>query len=88
MIINVVLGNIYYKAHEFDQAIDQERRVLELFPASDRAYFTLIESLVEKKMFPEAITELENLILKSRILLKRYGAHSLKTAREESGRKC
>ena len=55
---NVDLGNAYYYAHEFDQAIEQFRRTLEISPSSG-VYQHLGLAYVQKHRYGEAIAAME-----------------------------
>jgi serine/threonine protein kinase len=62
LIMNVSLGVTYYLAKDYDAAIRQMRKAVELYPESPLPYYKLIDSLVQKNMYPEVFIEAEKLI--------------------------
>ena len=59
--INVALGARYHLARQYDNAIRQLLTTLELFPGFSRAHFRLGLTYLQKKMYPEAIAELQKI---------------------------
>jgi serine/threonine-protein kinase len=59
LIINTNLGRTYYIARQYDRAIDQYRKALEMDAAFPRAHERLQEAYEQKGMFREAIADLE-----------------------------
>jgi TolB-like protein/Tfp pilus assembly protein PilF len=55
--INTDVGVIHYFAREYDQAIDQYRKTLDLDFNFDRAHFWLAGAYEQKQMYDEAIAE-------------------------------
>ena len=55
--INTDLGVIHYFAREYDRAIEQYQRTLELDSNFDRAHFWLAAAYEQKQMYEEAIGE-------------------------------
>ena len=58
-IINSNLGLHYYYARQYDQAIDQLRKTINLNPDFGLAYFYMGRALLQKGMHREAIAELQ-----------------------------
>jgi len=58
-VISTDLGKDLYFARRYDQAIVELRRALELDPDFISAHNWLSDTYLEKRMFPEAISELE-----------------------------
>jgi serine/threonine-protein kinase len=58
-IINSNLGLHYYYARQYDQAIEQLRKTIELNPDFGLAYFYMGRTLLQKGMRSEAIVELQ-----------------------------
>jgi eukaryotic-like serine/threonine-protein kinase len=59
LIINTNLGRTYYIARQYDRAIDQYRKALEMDATFPRAHERLQEAYEQKGMFREAIADLE-----------------------------
>jgi tetratricopeptide (TPR) repeat protein len=60
--INTNLSLIYYLTRQYDLAVDQARKTLELDPNYARARFRLGKALVQKSQFEEAISEFKKAI--------------------------
>jgi TolB-like protein/DNA-binding winged helix-turn-helix (wHTH) protein/Flp pilus assembly protein TadD len=58
--VNIALAEAYYFARDFDRAIGQSRKALELDPNSALAYFNLGRAYEMKGMHTEALAEFEN----------------------------
>jgi TolB-like protein/Tfp pilus assembly protein PilF len=58
--VNIALAEVYYFARDFDRAIDQSRKALELDPNSTLAYFNLGRAYEMKGMHIEALAAFEN----------------------------
>jgi TolB-like protein/Tfp pilus assembly protein PilF len=56
-LFNTVLIETYYYAREYDRAIEQGRRVIEMYPKFFFARFWLGSAYREKKMYNEAVEE-------------------------------
>ncbi len=61
-IISSNLGRHYYYARQYDRAIEQCRKSLDLYPDAAVAHFFLGQTYVEKGMYSEAIAELEEAV--------------------------
>lgn len=59
LIINTNLGRTYHLARQYDKAIEQYRKTLEMDPNFPRAHERLQEAFEQKGMFQEAIADLE-----------------------------
>jgi serine/threonine-protein kinase len=59
LIINTNLGRTYLIARQYDRAIEQYRKTLEMDPGFPRAHERLQEAYEQKGMYPEAIADLE-----------------------------
>jgi tetratricopeptide (TPR) repeat protein len=59
LIINTNLGRTYHLARQYDKAIEQYRKTLEMDPSFPRAHERLQEAFEQKGMFEEAIADLE-----------------------------
>ncbi|HEY0657583.1 MAG TPA: protein kinase [Pyrinomonadaceae bacterium] len=55
LIINTVLGGMYYFSHRYDEAIAQYKKTLEIDPNFPRAYRQMVYPYFEKGMYEEAI---------------------------------
>ena len=53
---NAVMGRVFFMARQYDQAITQCRKTIEMNPAHPRAYLYLARVYEQKGMFPEAWT--------------------------------
>jgi TolB-like protein len=54
--ITGMLGSyLYYLAHEYDQAIDQGRKTLELYPRSGSAHYWMGQAYEQKGMYADAV---------------------------------
>lgn len=58
-IINANLGLHYYYARQYDQAIEQLRKTIDLNPDFGLAYFYMGRVLLQKGMYKEAIAEIQ-----------------------------
>ena len=72
--INGDVGVIHYFAREYDQAIDQYRKTLDLDSSFDRAHFWLAAAYEQKKMYEEAIAEYTIAIELSRGFLEAHAS--------------
>lgn len=54
---NALLGDVYYWAHRFDEAIDQLHKMLAMFPYWSGTHFDLGRSYERKAMFNDAVEE-------------------------------
>ena len=59
LIINAVVGDTYIKARQYDRAIDQLRKTIEMDKNFVSAHRYLANAYLEKGMFKEAIGELQ-----------------------------
>jgi len=59
LTINVQMARILYFSHRYDEAIDRCRKTLEIDPNHGGARLFLGRSYTEKRMYQEALTELE-----------------------------
>ena len=59
LIANVNAGWIYYFARQFDQAIEQDRKSLEMDPNFARGHWAISEPLEQEHRYDEAIAELQ-----------------------------
>ena len=59
LIANVNAGWIYYFARQFDQAIEQDRKSLEMDPNFARGHWAISEPLEQEQRYEEAIAELQ-----------------------------
>jgi TolB-like protein/Flp pilus assembly protein TadD len=59
LVINTDLGNTYYRARRYDQAVDQMRKTLEMDPAFYYAHWNLGSALAAKGALKPAIEEYE-----------------------------
>ena len=57
LVMNAALGRVYHFARQYDRAIDQFRKTIEMDPNFASAHFDIAESYVEKRMYAEAIAE-------------------------------
>ena len=57
LLTNSALGWLLCLTPQYDQAIEQERKTLELFPESDSAALDLAWAYEQKGLFPEALAE-------------------------------
>jgi tetratricopeptide (TPR) repeat protein len=62
LIINANKGYYLYFARQYDAAIEQYRRTLEIDPNFGVGRFYLAQAYVQKKMYAEAIAEFQKLI--------------------------
>ncbi len=53
------LGLIYYRARKQDQAIQEERKVLQIDPAYERAHLILALALAAERKYAQALPEFE-----------------------------
>src|SRR6185503_2955160 len=60
LVISADLGRAFYYAREYDHAIEQEARTLELDSTFWLSHINLGRSYTQKGMHEEAVTELEN----------------------------
>jgi serine/threonine protein kinase/tetratricopeptide (TPR) repeat protein len=60
--INVVLGNQFYHARQYDQAIEHHLNMLEMNPNNWHARWSLGLAYTQKRMFIKAIVELEKAV--------------------------
>jgi len=60
--INATLGGVFLIARQYDQAIQQELRSLEIEPHSGFAHLYLAWAYQEKGMFEKALTEMQDLV--------------------------
>jgi tetratricopeptide (TPR) repeat protein len=58
LIVNVNAGWILYHARQYEQAVAQHRKSLELDPNFARAHWAISEPYAQQKKYEEAITEL------------------------------
>jgi serine/threonine-protein kinase len=59
--IGVTLGRMYYCERDYERAIEQCRKTLDLHPKSWDAYFVLGSAFAQQKMFPDAIAAIESI---------------------------
>jgi len=59
LIANVNAGWIYYFTRQFDQAIEQDRKSLEMDPNFARGHWAISEPLEQEQRYDEAIAELQ-----------------------------
>jgi serine/threonine protein kinase/tetratricopeptide (TPR) repeat protein len=59
LIINNLRGYTFYCSRQYEAAIEAERKALELDRSFPRFHLTLGAALEQKKLFPEAVAELE-----------------------------
>jgi adenylate cyclase len=59
LAINAGVGHVLYLSRQFDRAIDQYRKTVELDPSFMLTHIWFGRPYLEKGMFPEAISELE-----------------------------
>jgi len=83
--INTDVGVIHYFAREYDQAIDQYRKTVELDSNFDRAHFWLAAACEQKQRYEEAIAEYRIAIELSRGSLEAHA--SLGHAYARAGRR-
>ena len=83
--INTDVGAIHYFAREYDQAIDQYRKTVELDSNFDRAHFWLAAAYEQKQRYDEAIAEYRIAIELSRGSLEAHA--SLGHAYARAGRR-
>ena len=57
LMSNNLFGFIYYLSHDFDQAIDQYRKTLALYPDAENAHLYLSRSYEQRGMYLEAFRE-------------------------------
>ena len=62
LIINATVAQVFYYAHEYDRAIEQLRKTLEIDPNFAHAHRLLGESYREKAMVGEAIAEMQKAV--------------------------
>jgi serine/threonine protein kinase/Tfp pilus assembly protein PilF len=62
LIINATVAQVFYYAHEYDRAIEQLRKTLEIDPNFAHAHRLLGESYREKAMVREAIAEMQKAV--------------------------
>ncbi|MDQ3013036.1 MAG: tetratricopeptide repeat protein, partial [Acidobacteriota bacterium] len=55
LIINTMVGNAYYSARRYDDAIAQYLKTLEIDPKFSKTYGNLARAYIEKGMYKEAI---------------------------------
>src|SRR5207237_9388705 len=55
-------GKIYYFARDYDRAVIETQKVVEMDPNFPQAHWRLAEAYVEKGMFPEAVEQYVNWI--------------------------
>jgi eukaryotic-like serine/threonine-protein kinase len=60
LIINTNLGRTYHIARQYDRAVEQYRKALEMDPTFPRAHERLLEAYEQKGMYREAIADLES----------------------------
>jgi tetratricopeptide (TPR) repeat protein len=58
LIINTDLGLVFYRARQYDRAIEQLKKTLEMEPNFAAARWNLGRAFLQKRMYPEAIAEL------------------------------
>ncbi|MBA3766399.1 MAG: tetratricopeptide repeat protein [Acidobacteria bacterium] len=85
LIINANKGYYLYFARQYDAAIEQYRKTLEINPGFGVGRFYLAEAYVQKKMYAEAIAEFQKLITSPADDLKTSAA--LGYAYAQSGRR-
>jgi tetratricopeptide (TPR) repeat protein len=56
-LTNAAFGWFLFLSHQYDQAIEQERKTLELFPDSETAVDWLADFYEQKGLLPEALAE-------------------------------
>jgi serine/threonine protein kinase len=59
LVMNILLGWVYYYSGQLDQAIEQFRKTLDMDPNFAPAHFFLALTLVQKPRFEEAIEEFQ-----------------------------
>jgi serine/threonine-protein kinase len=57
LVMNSALGRIYHFARQYDRAIEQFRKTIDMDPNFASAHFDIAESYVVKRMYAEAIAE-------------------------------
>ena len=57
LVMNSALGRVYHFARQYDRAIDQFRKTIDMDPNFAGAHFDIAQTYVEKKMYAEAIGE-------------------------------
>ncbi len=66
MIINTTIGWMFYFARQYDQAIEQIKKVFEIDPNFIPAHFWLAQAYEQKGMYQEAISEFQKAVTLSR----------------------
>ncbi len=59
LVMNSALGRVYHFARQYDRAIDQFRKTIEMDPNFASAHFDIAASYVEKRMYAEGIAEFQ-----------------------------
>ena len=62
LIISTNVGEIFYFARDYDRAVIEAQKVVEMDPNFPQAHWRLAEAYVEKGMFPEAVEQYVNWI--------------------------
>jgi serine/threonine protein kinase/tetratricopeptide (TPR) repeat protein len=62
LVMNAALGRVYHFARQYDRAIDQFRKTIEMDPNFASAHFDIAASYVEKRMYTEAIAEYQKVL--------------------------
>ncbi len=57
LVISTNVGEIFYFARDYDRAVIEARKVVEMDPNFPQARWRLAEAYVEKGMFPDAVAE-------------------------------
>ncbi len=57
LIINLNLGTVFHCTHQYDKAIEQFQKTLELYPNSPEPHSSLGLAYLDKSMYKEAIAE-------------------------------
>ena len=66
LAINRGMGGMYYRARQYDQAIEQWRRTLEIDPDFPDVHHTLGKAYEQKGMYQEALAEFQKAVTLSR----------------------
>jgi len=83
LVISTNVGEIFYFARDYDRAVIEARKVVEMDPNFPQARWRLAEAYVEKGMFPEAFEQYLNWI--SLLGASREHVDELRHAYEASG---
>ncbi|MGH9532125.1 MAG: protein kinase domain-containing protein, partial [Terriglobales bacterium] len=76
-VIHTYVGFSLHKARQFDQAIEEHRKTLSLFPDFGFAHWALAMTYVQKRLYKDAIHECENAYrLQRRTMFRATQAHA------------